>query len=155
MTKNGKIYQIFKSHFQINFVQINWVFGCLGYLYRILFFKVWSNGYFLGMTTKVFLEHNALTVYFYWKIFLIPFKPIYLDGEIFFKSLDSCQKFCPNGTYLSKAHRTPCHTHQKRRHRVVQKKVWIFNFNLVHHNSFLAFWFFLGSFLDLLVTRSH
>ena len=69
MTKNGKIYQIFKSHFQINFVQINWVFGCLGYFYRILFFKVWSNGYFLGMTTKVFLEHNALTVYFYWKNF--------------------------------------------------------------------------------------
>ena len=42
-------------------------------------------------------------------------------GEIFFKSLESCQKvFCPNGTNLSKAHRTSV-TPIKRSYTVVEK----------------------------------
>ena len=44
-------------------------------------------------------------------------------GEIFFKSLESCQKvFCPNGTNLSKAHRTSVTPiKSKRRYTVVEK----------------------------------
>lgn len=51
-----------------------WVFNCC-----------WSNGHFFSMmtTAKVFLEHNALTVYFYWKNFLYHWNPFISWRNIF------------------------------------------------------------------------